>query len=269
MTRVKAPDEAAAVSGGVEALASLARGHGSAKASREGVSYSLPRQPAQLPPEDMLIAVVDGETLTVRTVRKPTLRESPAARSVHARYVARRIAEIEGAVREMLARSVGPGGPASESALTDDEERALVSGGFDTSPLRPEEDEPLAQTALEFARLLQSSLSVEQAARVLGVDPSRVRQRLSGDRRTLYGVKEGRAWRVPKFQFAGKKQVPGIGAVVAVLPRDLHPVAVHRWFTTRNPDLHVAAEEDQSVAPLDWLRSGRAPAPVVELARSL
>jgi len=250
MARVKKADEAAAVSRGVEALAALARGQ-------------------RLAPDDMLIAVVDGDSLTVRTVRKPTVREGTAARSAYGRYVARRLAEIDAAVSEMLSTHTGGGSWANESLLTAEEERVLASAGFDTSTLRVEETEPLTQTALEYARLLQSSLSVDQAAQLLGVNPSRVRQRLTGDRRTLYGMKEGKSWRVPTFQFAGKKPVPGTGAVVAALPRDLHPVAVQRWLTTPHPDLRIDPEEERSVAPLDWLRTGRAPEVVVDLARGL
>ena len=145
----------------------------------------------------------------------------------------------------------------------------LASGGLDTSPLRAGEGEPLTETALEYARLLQSSLSVEQAAKLLGVNPSRVRQRLTGHPRTLYGIKEGKAWRVPRFQFAGRKPVPGVAAVIGALPPDLHPVAVRRWLTTPHPDLRVDPDEARSVAPLEWLRTGRAPEVVTDLARGI
>ena len=145
----------------------------------------------------------------------------------------------------------------------------LASGGLDTSPLRAGEGEPLTETALEYARLLQSSLSVEQAAKLLGVNPSRVRQRLTGHPRTLYGIKEGKAWRVPRFQFAGRKAVPGVAAVIGALPPDLHPVAVRRWLTTPHPDLRVDAGEARPVAPLEWLRTGRAPEVVADLARGI
>jgi hypothetical protein len=169
----------------------------------------------------------------------------------------------------MLGAGAGTGRSADASVLTAEEERVLASGGFDTSPLDLEETEPLARTALEYAKLLQSSLNVEQAAAWLDVDPSRIRQRLVAESRTLYGVKEGRNWRLPKFQFAGRKLVPGIDQVFATLPRDLHAVAVQRWFTTPHPDLHADPEEEQSIAPLDWLRIGRSPEVVAELAREL
>lgn len=267
MPRPKKP-EANAVAIGVDALISLAGDRPTPAAAAAGVRYELPNAPHRLGEGEMLIAVVDGNALAVQTVRKPG-RQAPGVRlnAVRAGYLVRRLAEIETAVGEMLDVGAGAGGSVEASVLTEDEERVLASGGFDTSPLRAEEAEPLTRTALEYARLLQSSLNAEQAAARLDVNPSRIRQRLAGEPRTLYGVKEGKSWRVPKFQFAGRKLVPGIGQVVAALPRDLHAVAVQRWFTTPNPDLHADAEEEQPIAPLDWLRTGRAPEVVAELAR--
>jgi hypothetical protein len=268
MARPKKPDETATIRGGVEALARLARRTG--KGKRDGVSYTLPGAPSQLPANDMLIAVMEGASLTVQTVHAPSrLRGAGAARGAYARYVARRLAEIDTVVGELLATSLGMAGAAEGGGLTAEEDRALASGGFETSPLRSEEIEPLTETALEYARLLQSSLSVEQAARLLDVNPSRVRQRLTGHPRTLYGVKEGRSWRVPRFQFAGKKPVPGIARAIGALSQDLHPVAVVRWFTTPHPDLSIGPDEARPIAPLAWLRTGREPEVVAELARGV
>src|SRR5579864_5238950 len=219
--------------------------------------------------DDLVIAVREGPSVTVRTVPKPLRLRRGAARAAYGGYVARRLAEIDTAVQELLAAAAGSAGGAESGGLTAEEERVLASGGLDTSPLRAGEEEPLTQTAVEYARLLQSSLSVEQAAKLLGVNPSRVRQRLTGHPRTLYGIKEGKAWRVLRFQFAGRKAVPGVAAVIGALPPDLHPVAVRRWLTTPHPDLRVDPDEARSVAPLEWLRTGRAPEVVADLARAM
>jgi hypothetical protein len=267
MPRAKKP-EAQAVAIGVDALIRLA-GDRPRPAAAGGVLYELPKATA-LNKDEVLIAVVDGNEVAVQTVRKPKQQiRGHRLNVVRAGYIARRLAEIEVAVGEMLEAGVGSSGPAEASVLTAEEERVLASGGFDTSPLRAEETEPLARTAIEYARLLQSSLNVEQAAARLNVDPSRIRQRLAAEPRTLYGVKEGRSWRLPKFQFAGMKLVPGIDQVFAALPRDLHVVAVQRWFTTPHSDLHADPKEEQSIAPLDWLRTGGAPEVVAELAREI
>jgi hypothetical protein len=218
--------------------------------------------------DDLVIAVREGASVAVRTVPKPPRLRRGAAHAAYGGYVARRLAEIDTAVQELLAAAAGSTG-GEAGGLTAEEERVLASGGFDASPLRAGEEEPLTETALEYARLLQSSLSVEQAAKLLGVNPSRVRQRLTGHPRTLYGIKEGRSWRVPRFQFAGRKPVPGVATVIGALPPDLHPVAVRRWLTTPHPDLRVDANEARPVAPLEWLRTGRAPEAVADLARAM
>ncbi len=219
--------------------------------------------------DSFVIAVAEGSSVTVRTVPKPPRLRRGAARGAYAGYVARRLAEIETAVADLLAATAGGAAGVESGGLTAEEERVLASGDLDTSPLRAGEEEPLTETALEYARLLQSSLSVEQTAQLLGVNPSRIRQRLTGHPRTLYGLKEGRSWRVPRFQFAGRKPIPGVALVIGALPPDLHPVAVRRWFTAPHPDLRVDTHEARPIAPLEWLRTGRAPEAVADLARGI
>jgi hypothetical protein len=271
MARVKKP-KIDPVAGGVEALATLAADQRS-KAGRAVGSYTLPKQPSHLASEDMLIAVVHGNSVAVRTVRKPA-RLGPGGarlREPFAEYLAQRFAEIDTAVGEMLDSSVVSRRSADANVLTADQESVLSSGDFDTSRLRVEEEAPLTQTALEFAGLLQASLSVEQAAGLLRVNASRIRQRLGGEHRSLYGIKQGKTWRVPKFQFVGRHLVPGMGQVLAALPRDLHPVAIQRWFTTPHSDLRsdADADEERTVAPIDWLKAGHSPDTIVDLAREL
>ena len=147
--------------------------------------------------------------------------------------------------------------------LTDSEERLLREGGLAPGPLTSEETQPLHRATAEYARLLHDSYTAEQAAGVLGVNASRIRQRLTGTPRTLYGIKMGRSWRIPKFQFHGRRVIPGIERVVERLALDVHPVAVHRWFTAPSPDLTV---DDKPASPLDWLRVGNPPEAVAELA---
>ncbi len=106
-----------------------------------------------------------------------------------------------------------------------------------------------------------------EVARLLGVDDSRVRQRLT--KRSLYGIKLPDGWRLPAFQFDPARPgrlVPGIGRVLPRLDPALHPVAVYRWFTLPNVDLVL---DDTPVSPLDWLRSGGDPTEVAALAADL
>lgn len=115
---------------------------------------------------------------------------------------------------------------------------------------------------------MASALTAAQAAKRLGVNASRIRQRLAGPRRTLYGIKRDGEWRLSRFQFVRKGLLPGIGDVVAALDPKLHPVVVWRWFTTPNPDL-LREGQDEPLSPLDWLRAGGDPDEVSTLAEDL
>lgn len=143
----------------------------------------------------------------------------------------------------------------------------LARGGFELDRLEFGLEDPIARTAFEYAVLRATALTTQQAAKRLGVNDSRVRQRLS--ERTLYGIKAGDEWRLPAFQFARKGLVPGIERVFPRLPRSLNPVAVHRWFHTPNPDLEEREGRGKALTPLQWLQSGSAPDAVAELAAGL
>jgi hypothetical protein len=116
--------------------------------------------------------------------------------------------------------------------------------------------------------LARESWSLAQAAKLLRVNPSRLRQRLSSANRTLYGIKDGRAWRIPKFQFSRGKLVRGIGEVLPRIRADAHPLAVRNWFTTPHQDLVVGAS-GRRITPLEWLSSGRSPADLAALAEEI
>jgi hypothetical protein len=218
-----------------------------------------------LPQGELLVAVADAGSVAVQRVKiaAPTgARGAPDALPSPAE-LGRRLAAIEMIASELAQGEIAAPAP----PLTDLEARTLRAGGLDPAPLVSAADAaPAHRTIAEYARLLHDSYSVEQAAALLGVNPSRVRQRLTGRPRTLYGIKAGRSWRVPKFQFAGRQLVPGVERVVARLAPDLHPVAVHRWFTAPNPDLTAA---DTAMTPRDWLRVGNRVEAVVELAAGL
>ena len=157
----------------------------------------------------------------------------------------------------------------SRNDLPPQEAAALERAGFDLSPRDLGEADPLALGAAEFAAMLATSLTTSQAARRLGVASSRIRQRLTASHPTLYGIRLDSGWRIPIFQFEEGGLLPGLGRVVSALSTELHPVAVYRWFTTPNPDLWPGDLADGPLCPRDWLRLGRAPDAVVELARQV
>ena len=157
----------------------------------------------------------------------------------------------------------------SRAELTTAEAEALEQGGFNLEPLDAGSEDPLARTVAEFAALLKSSLTTTEAAARLGVDPSRIRQRLTSEPPSLYGIRVANGWYIPEFQFDGDRLIQGTGEVVARLDRELHPVSVFRWFTTPTPDLAADEVRGKNLSPRDWLRLGLPVQPVAELAASL
>jgi hypothetical protein len=144
----------------------------------------------------------------------------------------------------------------------------LVESGADPD-VRLRGPNPVQAAEELYRQMLETSLSAEEAAERLGVNASRVRQRLAGKSRSLYGIKTGRAWVLPAFQFTDDGLVHGFEAVIHELPADMHPVAVYRWFSLPSPDLRLGPDEEVSVSPLDWLRSGGDPKEVMNLASQL
>lgn len=127
----------------------------------------------------------------------------------------------------------------------------------------------MALGVAEHAALLETALSVAEAARRLGVTEGRIRQRLSEHPPTLWGVRVGHGWRLPASQFETRATISGLEVLLASLPEDLSPVAFHRWFTTPSPDLASTEGGAERLNPRDWLRLGRNPAVAAGLLSGL
>ena len=179
-------------------------------------------------------------------------------------------AEIERLVEEAIERALPLRPPVdARDELGEDELRFLEEAGVDLADLAPRDRgvrSPLALTAADYAALLTTALTVADLAARLGVDESRIRQRLA--RHTLYGIKDGKSWRIPLFQLddAGQALVPGLYRV-APYWGDAHPVEVVRWFTL--PHVDLAGLDEQSVSPRRWLLTGGDPGVVAALAEEL
>ncbi len=115
--------------------------------------------------------------------------------------------------------------------------------------------------------LREQSLSTTEAAARLGVNSSRIRQRLLA--RTLYGFKDGGSWRVPEFQFDGDHLVSGVESVFPEIRSSVSPITVARWFVLPWEDLVVDEDREIVVSPRAWLLEGRDPAPVISQAHVL
>lgn len=168
---------------------------------------------------------------------------------------------------ESLQRDLFRSDPRRE--LSEEEVRTLELGGFDLEPVDFGADDPLAQAAALYSGLLKTSFDTTEAARVLGVDPSRIRHRLTARPPSLYGIRLESGWRLPRFQFDGEHLLPGIGDVVAGLDPELHPAMVYSWFVTPNPDLVAEQLSETSLSPREWLRGGFPAFVIAELAKHL
>jgi len=127
----------------------------------------------------------------------------------------------------------------------------LAGGGLDISAPRTHEPDPIAETLSMYVALLAASTDVSGASERLGVDASRIRQRLRA--RTLFGIRQEDGWRIPLAQLDEDGEVHGLGQVLSALREGLHPVSVWRWLTLPNTELEIA---DRPVSPIVWLRSG-------------
>jgi len=155
----------------------------------------------------------------------------------------------------------------NQGGLTAAEADALRSGGLDPTPRTfGEKGDPLLDGVLAYTSLVETGLTTLQAAKLLGVSDARIRQRLK--ERTLVAIRSGRSWRLPVFQFAGGKELPGWGEVAQGLPQDLSPVALERWLRFPNSEL-VRGEEETVMSPRGWLLEGRPAKVVAALAAGL
>ena len=188
----------------------------------------------------------------------PALKGKPVPRNGSVALV-----DVHG--QRLKLRFLRPSLTAEPSTLTEAEDAALARGGVE-----PVSDDELrlvdAQAVAAYQQLRAESLTVDQAARRLGVNTSRVRQRLAAG--SLYGLKDGNAWLLPEFQFVANGLVPGIEVVLRKLPRDISPLAMARWLARPNPDLRTRNEE-RPLSPRQWLLEGNAPEPAAELAAAL
>jgi len=108
--------------------------------------------------------------------------------------------------------------------------------------------------ARSFAALVSTSFTVEHLAEVIGVSPSRIRQRLNHDR-TIWGFKTGprHQWRIPAWEVLDGRLLAGLEPLAKAIPLDMHPVAVERLVHTPNPDLVI---DNEPVSVRDWLPAG-------------
>lgn len=153
----------------------------------------------------------------------------------------------------------------SGGELTASELALLDKAGVDVAE-HPRRNDPMMAYATEFGAILATSLSAAEAAkRLRAVTAVRVRQMIREG--TLYAIQIDGRWKIPTFQFKKSGLVPNIGLVNVTIPRTLDAVSVLRWYTTADPEL--ATPDGDSLSPLEWLKAGMDPSPLVNIARDL
>lgn len=127
------------------------------------------------------------------------------------------------------------------------------------------------------AHLLGSTLTTQQAASLLGRDPSNIRRGVQAGR--YYAVRVAGTLRLPEWQFVeevtydhtpGEDAVPdsefvalpNLADVVPAIPRDLHPEVVAGFMATEQAEL-------DGRSPTEWLRGGGDPGPLCDLLAGL
>lgn len=147
--------------------------------------------------------------------------------------------------------------------LTAAEEAALASVGVGRGAGEPDLA-PVMGVAVRLAAIQAGAISLKEAAARLGVNDSRLRQRIKA--RTLYALRQPgeRGWMVPAFQFLGAAELLGLAQVLPAIRVDIHPVELESFLTTPQPDLEDA--DGEAMRPVDWLAQGRDPVAVRALA---
>lgn len=154
------------------------------------------------------------------------------------------------------------GDPTEE--LTAEEQQVLKESGVDLNTALNQD--PVAETAVQFAAIIESSLTIKEAAKRINKPESQIRQMIA--RRTLYSILLDNRRYIPLFQF--KKDgglLPNITKVNAALSADLHPVEVFEWYTQPDPDLYLGDTIEQTISPIAWLLAGGDYQTLVKLAK--
>ncbi|WAL67984.1 helix-turn-helix domain-containing protein [Amycolatopsis cynarae] len=165
---------------------------------------------------------------------------------------------------EDAARRLSPPHPDPSHFFSPDQRAALTDVGLDLSECRDDEPDHRARTVAVQAVLAESALTVTDAARLLNVDPSRIRHKLAAGR--LTGWKDQGGWRLPAWQFAGSNVLPGLEVVLSAVPEDQPPLVVAAFMATPQDDLVI---HGKPATPRQWLLAGGDPDPVADLATTL
>lgn len=179
---------------------------------------------------------------------------------------------VHAALDAFLGRAVSPGQFRQQSTL--DPAHALSAGEREVlaavGMMPDERTEAAAEAARQeslnvFFHVFQSALPTAEAAKRLGKDPSRIRQRVREG--SLLALVSGGEMRLPELQFHKNAEIPGLGDVLRALPKGIDTLEALSWLATPTPDLPDAQGEPSS--PRKYLLRSGDIAPVIAIAEGL
>ncbi|MCP2331515.1 hypothetical protein G443_001785 [Actinoalloteichus cyanogriseus DSM 43889] len=165
---------------------------------------------------------------------------------------------------EDAARRLTPPHPDPGAFLSPDQQRVLTEVGLDLSPQDPGEPDYRAGTVAAEAVLLDSALTLTEAADRLRVGIADVEARIAAGR--VAGWRGRGGWRLPAWQFTEIGVLPGLAEVLDAVPDDQPDLVVAGFMMTAQATLLV---DGHPVTPRRWLLTGGAPEAVAELAALL
>ncbi len=149
-------------------------------------------------------------------------------------------------------------------ALSLHDRNVLAAVGVPVADLNRQADRGLVEQA---ARLLEeNSLALPAAAAAdrLGRSVIRIRGAIADG--SLYGVKVGRSWLIPRWQLDEANPLPHLRKVIAAIPEGTSAVTMERVMTQPSEELYV---DGKPVSPRNWLLAGNEPGVVVDIVRQL
>lgn len=166
------------------------------------------------------------------------------------------LASLEGSAVDLTDESAG---------IPEAELQALREAGvsLEGSSADPSGAAQVARGLARFQNFRDESLTAAEAAGVLNVSDSRVRQLIASGEVVTIPNSDGRL--LPAWQFAGGRLVPGLPDLIASV-NDVHPLTLASFMTMPDVDLEV---EGRQVSPVQWLLGGGDVHKVTDLASGL
>jgi hypothetical protein len=150
-------------------------------------------------------------------------------------------------------------------ALSEDARQVLARVGVPATDLDRSAEQTIVQAAADLLTENSSALPADDAASRLGRSVNRIRGAIADG--SLYGVKVGRRWLLPTWQFTNEPApLPHLRKVVAAIPEGTSALSVQRIMTEPSDELYI---DGAPVSPREWLLAGQDAAPVAEMVEQL